>query len=131
MKEAVDLYRVELYVLDLNGQVENTQYLKSEFQSMRYLDFVTVADIKVTSVRGYDDNHPLNQTGCDHSTYFPEVYPGVGDAHLKAEYQRVRDLMMIYIKKNDNLARENIRLNGELEKLNKVKEFVNGLKERL
>lgn len=121
-------YKVEAYVLQLNGTPSSKEELTQELRNNRYLD-INVQDIQETDIGEWDDDHELNKRGANYRKFFPDSFPGPEDACLKSEYQRVRGIMLQQIDRNAILERENRKLIAEIEKLKKVQEFVKGIKD--
>ena len=125
------LYRVELYILDLNQQVD-LESVKYHLENHRYLDFVTIADLRETDIGKWSDDHPLNFSDNHHlyPTYFPEILAtDKDDPWFKQEHQRIRRIMLQGIKRNQELEREVERLKKENAQLSKVKDFVTTIKD--
>lgn len=118
------LYRVEAYVLDLNDDCPTKESVIENIECNRHPEFISIEDVQETDVGEWDDDHELNQIGCNYRKFFPEFNSSPNDTPLKKEYYRVRSIMLAQLEKNSRLETENRELRRELESLKKVKEFV-------
>lgn len=116
------LFRVEAYVVDVNGDTK-ADSIRLNLENSFSLH-VNVKDIQETEAGEWYDDHELNKRGCDYKKYFPDIYPGPDDLHLKKEYQRVRTIMLQQIDRCQRLERHCSRLGEEIDKLKKVQEFI-------
>lgn len=117
-------YKVEAYVLALNGDFQNKEILTEVLENYRYIEHLHVQDIQETDIGEWHDDHELNKRGANYRKFFPDDYGGPNDIHLKNEYSRVRSIMLQQIERNSILERENRKLHDEVEKLKKIQEFV-------
>lgn len=126
------MYRIVMYIKDLNNNYSAMKEVKQELENNRYPEFVHVTNLRETDIGDWDDTHPLNQSSATemmYEAYFPEIGADAGDLWLKQEHQRVRSIMLSQIQQNQNLQSQNQELRAQIEKLKKVQEFVDTVKD--
>jgi hypothetical protein len=121
------LYRVVAYVLNLNGDQNSKEDVIDTLEHNKYPEFLSVEEIQETDCGEWDDDHPLNLSGADYASYFPELKSD--ETTLKKHFQVARAQLMEQKKKNATLEDEIEDLKNELKKLQEVKKFVSNIKE--
>lgn len=117
-------YKVEVYVLALNGDFQNKEILTEVLENYRYIEHLHVQDIQETDVGEWHDDHELNKRGANYQKFFPDSFPGPCDLYMYEEYRRVRSVMLQQISRNTTLERENRELIKQIQKLKKVQDFL-------
>lgn len=125
------LFRVTMYVKNLNGNFLNDKHIIETIQNYKYLPFTDVTEVLETDIGEWSDDHELNFIDCDYAKYFPDAEYHPNKSFPLEEYRRVRDAMVRAIKELGEAGREIRILNEKLAKLEKVEIFMNSMKEVL
>jgi hypothetical protein len=125
------LFRVTMYVKDLQGNFKNTRDLINTIEDYKHLPFTDVTEVLENDVGKWHDDHELNYVDCDYAKYFPDAEYNPSPSLPLEEYRRVRSIMVESIAKLEEAVREIRNLREKLKKLEKVETFMNSMKEVL
>lgn len=127
----MNMFRVVMYVKNLNGDFRNQQDIIDIIQNYKYLPFIHISEVLETDIGKWDDDHELNKRDGDYAKYFPDAEYHPDPSFAIKEYKRTRTIMLKTIKELGEAYSEINKLKEKLTKLEKVETFMVSMKEAL
>lgn len=127
----MNMFRVVMYVKNLNGDFRNQQDLIDTIQNYKYLPFTYISEVLETDIGEWHDGHELNFMDGDYAKYFPDAEYHPDPSFNLREYLRVRGMMLKTIYELGLAEREIRELKAKLKKLEKIETFMVSMKDAL
>jgi len=127
----MNMFRVVMYVKNLNNDFRNQQDLIDTIQNYKYLSFINIAEVLETDIGEWHDDHELNKRDADYAKYFPDAEYHPDPSFNVKEYKRVKTIMLKTIKELSDAYSEISKLKEKVAKLEKVETFMDSMKDAL